>query len=64
MKVAFVGVVTRTTPSIVSASGIKGLKFIDEADGVNAMIPELKAQGVRAIVVLVHEGGNITNAPG
>lgn len=60
VKVAFVGVVTRTTPSIVSASGIKGLKFIDEADGVNAVIPELKAQGVKAIVVLIHEGGSVT----
>ncbi|MGE0229040.1 MAG: bifunctional UDP-sugar hydrolase/5'-nucleotidase [Dehalococcoidia bacterium] len=60
VKVAFVGVVTRTTPTIVSASGIKGLRFIDEAEGVNKVIPELKAQGVQAIVVLVHEGGNVT----
>ena len=60
VKVAFVGVVTRTTPTIVSASGIKGLRFIDEAEGVNRVVPELQAQGVKAIVVLVHEGGNVT----
>lgn len=60
VKVAFVGVVTKTTPTIVSASGIKGLRFIDEAEGVNRVIPELQAQGVKAIVVIVHEGGNVT----
>lgn len=60
VKVAFVGVVTDTTPTIVSASGVQGLSFIDEAEGVNRVVPELKAQGVEAIVVLVHEGGNVT----
>src|SRR6202023_2306440 len=29
----------------------------DEADPVNALVPELKARGVEAIVVLIHEGG-------
>jgi len=56
-RVAFVGVVTRTTPTIVTPSGVAGLKFIDEADAVNAVIPELRRRGVRAVVVLIHEGG-------
>ena len=33
------------------------LEFRDEADTVNALVPELKARGVEAIVVLIHEGG-------
>ncbi len=56
-KVAFIGMTLENTPSIVTPSGVAGLEFKDEADTVNALIPTLKAQGVEAIVVLVHEGG-------
>jgi 5'-nucleotidase len=34
------------------------LNFLDEADTVNALIPELKAKGVETIVVLIHEGAD------
>ena len=37
--------------------GVAGLAFKDEAETVNALIPELHAQGVHAIIVLVHQGG-------
>jgi 5'-nucleotidase len=56
-KVAFIGLTLEGTPSIVTPSGIQGLSFLDEADTVNALIPEIKARGVEAIVVLIHEGG-------
>ena len=56
-RVAFVGVVTRTTPTIVTPSGVAGLLFLDEAEAVNDLIPELQQKGVQAVVVLVHEGG-------
>ncbi len=59
-KVAFIGMTLEGTPLIVSAAGIQGLEFRDEADTVNALIPELRAQDVEAIVVLVHEGGSPT----
>jgi len=36
---------------------VAGVRFLDEADTVNALVPKLKALGVEAIVVLVHEGG-------
>src|SRR5439155_20313650 len=39
------------------AGGVAGLEFKDEADTVNALVPELKAHGIEAIVVLIHEGG-------
>lgn len=56
-KVAFIGMTLEGTPGIVTPSGITNLSFLDEADTVNALVPELKAKGVRSIVVLLHEGG-------
>jgi len=57
VKVAFIGMTLKDTPSIVTPSGVAGLTFKDEADTVNALVPRLRAQGVEAIVVLVHQGG-------
>ena len=57
IPVAFIGMTLKATPSIVTPTGVAGLEFRDEADTVNALIPELRAQGIEAIVVLVHEGG-------
>ena len=58
-KVAFIGAVTTETLGIVSPDGIKDLNFLDEAESVNKYIPELKAQKVDAIIMLIHEGGEI-----
>jgi hypothetical protein len=33
------------------------LEFKDQAETVNALIPQLRAKGVNAIAVLIHEGG-------
>ncbi|MDT0497166.1 bifunctional metallophosphatase/5'-nucleotidase [Algiphilus sp. W345] len=55
--VAFIGEVLKGTPAMVTASGIAGLEFHDEADTANALVPEIRAQGVEAIVLLLHEGG-------
>jgi len=56
-RVAFIGMTLEGTPNIVSPSGVAGFDFLDEADTVNALIPEIQAQDVEAIVVLLHEGG-------
>lgn len=56
-KVAFIGMTLEDTPNIVTRAGVEGLTFTDEVETVNALVPELRAQGVRSIVVLVHEGG-------
>jgi 5'-nucleotidase len=60
-KVAFIGMTLEGTPNIVSPSGVAGYDFLDEADTVNALIPEIQAQDVEAIVVLLHEGGSPTS---
>ena len=57
VKVAFIGMTLKATPTIVTPTGVAGLEFRDEAATVNALIPELRAQGIESIVVLVHEGG-------
>jgi 5'-nucleotidase len=57
IPVAFIGLTLKGTSDIVSPTGIAGLEFKDEAETVNALVPELKARGVEAIVVLIHEGG-------
>nr|WP_315428317.1 bifunctional metallophosphatase/5'-nucleotidase [uncultured Albidiferax sp.] len=62
VKVAFIGMTLKATPTIVTPTGVAGLEFRDEAQTVNALIPELRAQGVESIVVLVHEGGFQTGA--
>lgn len=59
-KVAFIGMTLEGTPTIVSPSGVAGLQFGDEANTVNALVPQLKAQGIESIVVLIHEGGAAT----
>jgi 5'-nucleotidase len=57
IPVAFIGLTLKGTPEIISPAAASGLEFRDEADTVNALVPELKAKGVEAIVVLIHEGG-------
>src|SRR5215471_14487228 len=57
IPVAFIGLALKGTPEIISPAAANGLEFGDEAETVNALIPELKARGVDAIVVLIHEGG-------
>ncbi|HET6391577.1 MAG TPA: metallophosphoesterase, partial [Blastococcus sp.] len=60
-KIALIGVVTETTPTIVSPNGVSDVEFIDEADAVNRWTKELKRQGIRSVGVLVHEGGSVTD---
>lgn len=57
VPVAFIGVTLKGTPTIVTPSGVRGLEFRDEADTVNRLVPELKARGIEAVVLLIHEGG-------
>lgn len=57
VKVGFIGVVTTETPSIVTPSGVAGVKFTDEAEAINKYTAELKAKGIKAIVVLAHDPG-------
>jgi 5'-nucleotidase len=57
IPVAFIGLTLKGTPNIISPTSAAGLEFKDEAETVNGLVGELKARGVEAIVVLIHEGG-------
>ena len=57
VQTAFIGMTLEGTPTIVTPSGISELDFHDEADTVNALIPELKQKGIETVVVVIHEGG-------
>ena len=57
VKIGFIGETLRNTPRIVTPTGVRGLTFLDEATTANAYAAELKQQGVKAIVLLIHEGG-------
>ncbi|GAA0394065.1 bifunctional metallophosphatase/5'-nucleotidase [Acrocarpospora corrugata] len=59
-KVGFIGLVTQTTPSIVTSSGIAGLEFTEEVAAANATSRLLTQKGIKAQVVLVHEGDQVT----
>ncbi|GGX38172.1 bifunctional metallophosphatase/5'-nucleotidase [Undibacterium squillarum] len=56
LKIGFIGAVTADVPNLVAGDAVKALRFDDEAETINRYVPELKAQGVDAIVVLIHEG--------
>ncbi|WP_049567516.1 bifunctional metallophosphatase/5'-nucleotidase [Nonomuraea sp. SBT364] len=60
VPIGFIGLVTQTTPNIVTAEGIKDLKFVDEVKAANVASELLKLVGVKAQVVLVHEGDQVT----
>ncbi|GGP48668.1 bifunctional metallophosphatase/5'-nucleotidase [Streptomyces sindenensis] len=57
VKIGFIGVTLEGTPNIVTANGVKGLKFHDEVETINKYARELDRKGVKSIVALIHEGG-------
>ncbi|MEV0966999.1 bifunctional metallophosphatase/5'-nucleotidase [Microtetraspora glauca] len=60
VKIGYIGLVTKTTPSIVTPASIAGLTFQDEVEAGNRAAAWLKRRGVNAMVALVHEGDSIT----
>ena len=64
VKVAFIGMTLEATDTLVAAAGIQGYDFKDEVATANALVPILRRKGVRAMVVLLHEGGSQTPPPG
>lgn len=57
IPVAFIGLTLKETANIVLPSGIADVEFKDEVQTVNAATAELKARGVNAVIVLIHQGG-------
>ena len=57
IRVAFIGLTLEGTPGIVARGKVAGLSFLDEAETVNSLAPQLREEGIEAIVVLLHQGG-------
>jgi 5'-nucleotidase len=61
VKIGFIGETTKLTPRLISPTASEGLRFRDEAQTANHYARILTKQGVRAIVLLLHEGGRPAN---
>ena len=57
VKVGYIGMTLEATPLLVAQSGIQGIEFHDEVTTANAAARQLRRQGVKTIIVLLHEGG-------
>ncbi|MCM2254989.1 MAG: hypothetical protein NDJ94_04900 [Vicinamibacteria bacterium] len=55
IPVAFVGVTLAGPPP--AGTPLEGLRFLDEAGTVNALVPTLREKGVESMVVLLNDGG-------
>ena len=64
VRIGFIGMTLEGTPDIVSSPGSPDLEFRDEAETANRYAARAAAQGVQAIVVLLHEGGTQAAAAG
>ncbi|MFB7140294.1 bifunctional metallophosphatase/5'-nucleotidase [Gottfriedia sp. NPDC056225] len=64
VPIGFIGVVIKDTPKIAPPNQTAGVKFIDEATAINHSVEALKKQGVKAIVVIAHDGGSQSNSTG
>ena len=58
VRVGFIGVATTSAPTYLLARHRSRVRFLDPARSVNRYARKLRAQGVRAIVVLAHAGAH------
>ncbi|GAA4381614.1 hypothetical protein GCM10023146_43340 [Nocardioides caricicola] len=61
VKVGFVGAVTEHLPELVTPSGIEEIEVTGIVEAVNTEADALRADGVDAVVMLVHEGAPSTD---
>lgn len=57
VPIGFIGIALENTPTTVSPSTVKGLKFLNETETINKYVKKLKDMGVKTIVVPIHDGG-------
>lgn len=58
VPIAFIGAVLKSTSMIVEPDGVAGLRFEDEAEAINRTVAQLRKQGIKIFVVLIHQGGD------
>ncbi len=63
VRVGLIGLTLKETSDLSSREGLKGVHFADEAATINALVPQLKARGADAVVVLIHQGAYTKGEP-
>jgi 5'-nucleotidase len=61
--VGFIGMTLEGTPSIVNPAGITSVTFKDEIETANKWGGLLRLLGIKALVLLIHEGGQQNTTP-
>ncbi|MFS8100836.1 bifunctional metallophosphatase/5'-nucleotidase [Lentzea alba] len=64
IPIGFIGMPLKDVPILVDPSGVKDLKFGDEVKAANKYANFLDAIGVKSIVLLVHQGDQVTSTGG
>lgn len=60
VSVGFIGLTLKGTTQLVSSNGVAGYRFDEESATINKYATKLKEDGVTAVVVLIHQGGQTT----
>ena len=58
VRIGFIGLTLQEVPNMIIPTSVRGLTFGPETESANDAARTLRGQGVRAIVVLIHEGGS------
>lgn len=58
VKVGFIGMTLKETPTLVNPAGVSKVTFQDEVRTANKYAKSLQRQGVHSVVVLLHQGGS------
>lgn len=64
VPVGFIGAVLQRAAIFLPPEHLAGLRLLDEAEAINRQAQALRAQGVRAMIVLIHQGGYQDNTSG
>lgn len=58
VKIGFIGMTLKATPTLVDPAGVASVRFADEIATANQQAGALNRKGVKAIVLLIHEGAS------
>ncbi len=56
LRIGVIGIELKETPELVSAGATAGLKFLDEIETIRTESENLRKQGVKIQIVLIHQG--------
>jgi len=57
IPIAFIGADTMTTPDRLAPHRVDDVRFLNETESINRYVAEVQMEGIHAIVILLHEGG-------